>query len=439
MDYASQFGGYDNPYAPDLMEVQRKQMLAQQLAQAKPSGSKAGGIMALLAGLLAGRQQGQAGDMQKSIADRMQADRQGDVNNFTALMTAKPQQGAPGMTPLTPVDDEGNVNKVIPQQPNEAPEAFQARKLELAKQLMLSKNPQMAQYAMQQMMPQDQSALFGKVDAKDYTPESLAKFAQTKHFADLVPRVKNEFAPNGTAVNPYEVKPGTNMGKLENVNMGSTQLFLRPDGTPVANLPRSQSPDSAASNQVTMRGQNLTNARAIEGLADQRTAQRQQFENTPSGPMLIDKASGVARPVTMNGQAIPSDATQKKAANAAGVLDLLDQAEKLLPNATNSMIGAGADMAAKVVGAAPKGAQAIGQLKTIEGALLMQMPRMEGPQSNYDVQNYKEAAVKLGDPTTPNAIKQAAINAIREIQSRYKNAGPAAGNQASGQVRVVNW
>lgn len=50
---------------------------------------------------------------------------------------------------------------------------------------------------------------FNKVDAKDFTPESIAKFATTRNYGDLVPRVKMEVAPSGQAYNPYNVKEGS--------------------------------------------------------------------------------------------------------------------------------------------------------------------------------------------------------------------------------------
>lgn len=49
---------------------------------------------------------------------------------------------------------------------------------------------------------------FAKVDPKDYTPESVTKFAQSRNFGDLQPARKREFV-NGQAVDPYNVQPGT--------------------------------------------------------------------------------------------------------------------------------------------------------------------------------------------------------------------------------------
>jgi hypothetical protein len=47
------------------------------------------------------------------------------------------------------------------------------------------------------------------------------------------------------------------------------------------------------------------------------------------------------------------------------------------------------------------------------------MPKMSGPQSDKDVLLYKQMAGQIGDPTIPAARKQAAMNTINELNSRY--------------------
>lgn len=199
--------------------------------------------------------------------------------------------------------------------------------------------------------------------------------------------------------------------------------------------PMGVSPNTALTSQVTMRGQNMTDARARETNDITRQGQRTQIMDTPNGPIAVDKGTRTAQPVTMNGQPVPGETTMKRIQGAGRVLALLDQAEKILPAATNSYLGAGADIAARGIGYGTPGAQAMGQLKAIEGALLSEMPRMEGPQSNYDVQNYRQAAGQLGDPTIPNEIKQAALETIREIQQRYQGGGQRA-QQEAPQFRI---
>ncbi|MFK5282279.1 hypothetical protein ACI3PL_22235, partial [Lacticaseibacillus paracasei] len=86
----------------------------------------------------------------------------------------------------------------------------------------------------------------------------------------------------------------------------------------------------------------------------------------------------------------------KKGAKAA--LDLIGQAESIIPGATGSIAGDLIDKAAAVIGASTQGAQGTAQLKALEGALMMRQPRMEGPQSNADALLYRQMAAQIGDP-----------------------------------------
>lgn len=237
----------------------------------------------------------------------------------------------------------------------------------------------------------------------------------------------------------YSLAADKLLPQLSTQNLGGNMASVSRDPltgavTTNSTTPITQSADNRATNDTsrannsatvgaTIRGQNLTDARARETNSLQREAQRSQIVETPNGPIVVDKGSAQSRPVTdRNGQPVPGDTAQKRTSGARRVLELLDQAERLIGGATNSYAGAAADQAARLVGGAPAGAIAIGQLKAIEGALLSEMPRMEGPQSNYDAQNYRQAAANLGDPTVPREMKSAALETIREIQSRYAGA-----------------
>jgi hypothetical protein len=83
--------------------------------------------------------------------------------------------------------------------------------------------------AFQQSLAKDSK--FNKVDAKDYTGPSVAKFSMTGNYADLVPVRKREVATNGQVFDPYEVQPGQ-------VFADPNKAFaLGPNGQPVPNLP----------------------------------------------------------------------------------------------------------------------------------------------------------------------------------------------------------
>lgn len=121
---------------------------------------------------------------------------------------------------------------------------------------------------------------------------------------------------------------------------------------------------------------------------------------------------------------------EKKSINALTVLDTLDLADPLVDVATGSGTGAAADKVAAFFGSSLKGDQAIAQLKILQANLMTNMPRMEGPQSDRDVQLYREAAGELGDATVPRDRKKAAIKTIRALQEKYANRGSNAGIDA---------
>lgn len=75
---------------------------------------------------------------------------------------------------------------------------------------------------------------FSKIDPKDYTPESVRAFIETKNPSALVAVRKSELSPAGVAYNPYELKPGTVMADP------NKPFSVGNDGKPVANTPYQQ-------------------------------------------------------------------------------------------------------------------------------------------------------------------------------------------------------
>ncbi len=105
--------------------------------------------------------------------------------------------------------------------------------------------------------------------------------------------------------------------------------------------------------------------------------------------------------------------------DAEGVNSILDIAEEMIPMSTQSGVGTVADAAAGIVGMSTKGAEVADSLKTLEGALIMKMPRMEGPQSNYDVELYRQMAARIGDSNIPAPRRIAALKTLRELTAKY--------------------
>lgn len=76
--------------------------------------------------------------------------------------------------------------------------------------------------------------LFNKVDAEKFTPESVAKFARSRNYGDLVPARKLDIAPNGQVVDLWSARPG------QSFSDPNKPFAVGPDGKQVANLPYQQ-------------------------------------------------------------------------------------------------------------------------------------------------------------------------------------------------------
>lgn len=221
------------------------------------------------------------------------------------------------------------------------------------------------------------------------------------------------FEDGTSKVLPYGVKPDISLQSLGNrveaIDKNATQGGQ--------SFKMGQSPDSAATTATTRRGQDMTDARSREATAATRDAAGgiEYRDDGNGGFVALPKKPVGAGPI----QAIPVTGVNKSSKNANDALALIKQAKDLIPSATGSYAGAGADQAARVFGVSTGGAKATAKLKAIEGALMLKQPRMEGPQSNFDTLLYRQMAGQIGDSTVPNETKLAALETIQEMQERY--------------------
>lgn len=100
----------------------------------------------------------------------------------------------------------------------------------------------------------------------------------------------------------------------------------------------------------------------------------------------------------------------------------------LIDTATGSYLGNLFDTAAAAFTFGTEGAQAIARLAPIADLALKIVPRFEGPQSNYDVQSYKDAAGNLANPNVPASTKRAAAEEIVRLFKKYKDQFEYAGD-----------
>ena len=334
-----------------------------------------------------------------------------DADAMVKFASALRGEPARDIQPATPMDDEGNMMPVARK------EAVSPDVMAGYGALMGAYNPQMRQAGMQGMaqIPQMQ-------EQRQFQRDQLAAQNQAK----------------------LEAAQMAQQAKAEQMALAHQQ---RMDVLAAQNASREQMAQAQREFQQQMQKQSQEFQQSMRQLGGSvqpyfqpvQTAQGVMAFNARTGRMeTIAGADG--KPV-IGAQADPAlqgaIAGSKKSATelAEGVsaargearkadmfLQQLTQAEDILKKGpTASGVGAVVDAAGRVVGASTPGAQRAGQLEALSGWLVANVPRMEGPQSNFDVQNYMTMAGKIGDRTVPVQERMAALNEVRRLQEKYKS------------------
>jgi hypothetical protein len=181
---------------------------------------------------------------------------------------------------------------------------------------------------------------------------------------------------------------------------------------------------------TTMRGQNLTDARAREG-------QALQYGPDVVANTVTDAAGNVTQ-FNRQGQVIgkpgavgkPSATFEKTAAMQKQMGKDLNLAITEIENAikkggtldksTASGAGRLLDAAGNFIGYATEGSIASASLKPIADLGLKMVPRFEGPQSDKDTASYKEAAGQLANESLPVATRRAAAETVVRLMKARK-------------------
>lgn len=201
---------------------------------------------------------------------------------------------------------------------------------------------------------------------------------------------------------------------------------IRTNNTSVGNNIRTNN-TSRANNMATIaevaRGHDLTFQSA-----------NTKIEQTPDGFVIVNTAGPkgpTSTPVTdVRGvQTQQKDSPVWKAQQQYQRLTAnIADAKKLIPLATSSGAGALVDKGLGFTGVGTDGADAAGQLEVIGGWMTSNIPRMEGPQSDKDTEQYKLMAAQVGNRTVPASVRLKALETLEKLQKDYRhlNQGPTA-------------
>jgi len=168
-------------------------------------------------------------------------------------------------------------------------------------------------------------------------------------------------------------------------------------------------------------------AGSVAGIEGAKAGAKEQAQSNVEVVMQPKIKQGTAFAEAMGkGSGEANSAMNVKGINAPATLSVLDQIEapdatgtSLLDRANGSTLGAMGSSANKFVGRSTPATQANAELAVLGNTLVSNIPRMQGPQSDKDVEFYKSQAGKLGDPSVPADDKRAAIASIRKLQEKY--------------------
>lgn len=228
-------------------------------------------------------------------------------------------------------------------------------------------------------------------------------------------------------------------------DLGAVTAGINPfTGQPVTQMQNSMSPGQSASlaqsaQQFGARmaqdrdqfNQNF-NLQAAKHMFDRQQADRPQFKDgffvTPPNAQN-PQGNIMETPLSTP----PKGSQMDRVRSSEKLMPVLNEADKLLDKSTGSLAGAGVDMLAGAFGKSTEGAQAAARLKALEGAIIMNQPRMEGPQSDKDVALYRQMAGMIGDSTIPIDTRRAALGTIKELHMKYAGQSTTEPVKANGK------
>jgi len=289
-------------------------------------------------------------------------------------------------------------------------------------------------------------------DINEQELASQAQFAkQFPHLADIAPTLsadtRQAYTLETIKASLKTAEPQSSFGKLAADYKAG--LIDEPTYRGAVRKESSFAPDSAASggatgaiiNNLRRENPNLSYSQALmqaQGLARQGLGFDASGNVAPVGGLTESKGAIKAAESKGTETGKKEGELASKSIAAPQVLDLIDQAEKLLPQATSGRIQNIYTAANQVAGRSTSMSKADSRLDVIAAGLTSNVPRMEGPQSDADTRLYKEAAGNVGNRNLPSGDRLAALETIKGINQKYARVGQNSQAPSAGGFKILN-
>lgn len=232
------------------------------------------------------------------------------------------------------------------------------------------------------------------------TPEQQRRDAETQATSILRPTAERGRSTLA-ALDAQDLQGARNMGQLDVARTNNDGAFSRAMLEDQGNTQRSALNSQTALTRTGMEQDGALQRTGIEAGSRQVAAQIKALQASRAEQLKTGKEG------------------QQQAKDAQDVYSIYDEAKNLLPKATGSPAGNAWDQTARFFGGSTPGADATAQLKVLQGSLIGKMPKMSGPQSDKDVQLYREMAGQIGDPTVPNVQRMKALDTVKSLHEKY--------------------
>jgi hypothetical protein len=223
------------------------------------------------------------------------------------------------------------------------------------------------------------------------------------------------FAPNALVKSPTEttITPGAAL---------PGQAYAMVDGKPVSMAIK----DAEAIN-ARFKG---AETREVEGAKSEFDFVTIPDPKNPAQKILVPRSQVAAQ--SASGTPVVAE-VDKKVAQGESALDLARRAQAILPQATSGAISNLFTMATDAAGIPTNKSAADAQLQVISAGLTANVPRMEGPQSNTDLLEYKRAAANVADKNIPYQTRMKALETVISLNEKYSKTPTA----PPGSVRRI--
>lgn len=258
-------------------------------------------------------------------------------------------------------------------------------------------------------MAQNVQAVYGAAGAKQQGTQA----AQTGVQQNALPPMAGQGAATSNAPAPAATTPSTPSAPATTAGGGQAQPAPAKTTTTAA---------TTTANKVVGGGGQVVTQRPGESF-DSYQQRKKAAEEQTAANIQANKEVNVAErkpPAEARGKVEAKDVNnQAFADNSYGLIKpISDEIKK----STGSGIGANVDVLASKIGAGTEGAKAIAKLEVLAYPLLANVPRFEGPQSDYDVQTYMKAAGDFQNDKKPASVRLAALQAMVTVLKKYDKA-----------------